>query len=175
MARRRPRARLLRSLAAGASGLLWIGVSAHAQPPDAGPDGPGHGPGHGIERMLERNADRLGLDAATRDRIRALAEDSRKVSDPLRAERDRLRDELRAMLSAETPDLDAVLAKADEIGTVDTQLHKQRLRTLFAIRALLTPEQRRELVRLHEERRAEWGERRGRWGPDRWHDSSERE
>ena len=43
-------------------------------------------------------------------------------------------------------------------------MHKHRLSTLLAVRALLTPEQRAELTRIREETR---GERRGRGGPRR--------
>jgi Spy/CpxP family protein refolding chaperone len=73
------------------------------------------------------------------------------------------------MLSADAPELDAVLAKADEIGRAETELKKERLRSMLAIRALLTSEQRRELVRIHEEYRAQRRESRG------WRDRGERE
>jgi Spy/CpxP family protein refolding chaperone len=42
---------------------------------------------------------------------------------------------------------------ADQIGAAETALDKHRLATLLQIRNLLTPEQRRELVRIHEEHR----------------------
>ena len=143
------------------------GVPAFAQPrPDPG--------GHGIERLLERNAERLHLDDATREKIRALAEDGRKQSKPQREALDRLHEEMHALLTADAPELDATLAKADEIGAAETALHKERLRTMLAIRALLTPEQRRELVRIHEEFRAEHPEL-GHGGWRRWRDRGGRE
>jgi hypothetical protein len=77
----------------------------------------------------------------------------------------RQHDELRALLASDAPDAGAVMAKADAIGAAETALQKQRLRTMLAVRALLTSEQRRELVKIHEEFRA----RRGRRG-----DSTER-
>ena len=119
-------------------------------PGDRGHDRPG------IERILERHAERLQLDDATREQIRALAEAEPGAERSRSARRcDRLRDEMHALLSADAPELDAVLAKADEIGRAETALKKERLRTMLAIRALLTTEQRRELVRIHEEFRAQ--------------------
>ena len=123
----------------------------------------------GIERMLEHHAERLHLDDATREQIRALAEASRRQTQPQRDALHRLDDELHALLSADAPELDAVLEKADEIGRAETALKKERLRTMLSIRALLTSEQRRELVRIHEEFRAERRESGG------WRDRGERE
>ena len=144
----------------------WTALSAVALAlcaGDRGHDRPG------IERILERHAERLQLDDATREQIRALAEASRQQTQPQREAVDRLRDELHAMLSADAPELEAVLQKADEIGRAETALKKQRLRTMLAIRALLTSEQRRELVRIHEEFRAERRESGG------WRDGGEHE
>ena len=130
--------------------------------------------GHGIERLLERNAERLHLDDATREKIRALAEAGRERSAPLRQTLRQLREEMHALLTSDAPELDAVLAKAEQIGVAETALHKERLRTMLEIRALLTPEQRRELVRIHEEFRAEHPEW-GQGGPRRWRDHGGRE
>lgn len=145
---------------------FWTALSAIALAlcaGDRGHDRPG------IERILERHAERLQLDDATREQIRALAETSREQTQPQRDALDRLHDEMHALLSADAPELDAVLAKADEIGRAETALKKERLRTMLAIRALLTSEQRRELVRIHEEFRAQRRESGG------WRDRGERE
>ena len=141
---------------------------AEPPPPHEGGDRPG------IERILERHAERLQLDDATRAQIRALAEAGRAKSAPQREALRLLHDEMHVLLTADAPEEAAVLAKAEEIGRAETALHKERLRTMLAIRALLTPEQRRELVRIHEEFRAQhpdWrhGGRRG------WRDPGERE
>jgi Spy/CpxP family protein refolding chaperone len=124
--------------------------------------------------LLERHADRLHLDDATREQIRALAAAGRERSEPRHEVLRRLHDEMHALLSSDAPDTDAVMAKAEEIGRAETELHKERLRTMLAIRALLTPEQRSELVRIHEEWRARRGER-GGGGPGGWRERGERE
>ena len=142
--------------------------AALAEPPHDGGDRPG------IERILERHAERLQLDDATRAQIRALAEAGRAKSAPQREALRLLHDEMHALLSSDAPALDAVLAKADEIGRAETQLKKERLRTMLAIRGLLTPEQRRELVRIHEEFRERCRESGGR-GPGCWRDRGEPE
>lgn len=137
----------------------------------SGPDRPDR---PGIERMLEQHADRLHLDAATREQIRALTAEGRESSRPQKKALRGLHDELHALLSADAPDADAVMAKAEEIGRADTELKKQRLRTMLAIRALLSSEQRRELVRIHEEFRTRCRESGGR-EPGCWRDRGERE
>lgn len=159
--------------------LAWIIASpAWAQPPRPRPTGPGPGPmgpgtaGPGpIERGLERDVERLGLDAETRAEIRKMARDARSRAVERRGELDEVRDELRALLDAPEPDEAAVLAQADRIGALETEMHKDRLRTLLRIRALLTPEQRAELVKIHAEREQErggasWRKRRSRPGSE---------
>ena len=140
----------------------------------ADPDRHGDRDRPGIERLLERHAGRLQLDAATQEQIRAMAAAARDQAQPLRDQAHRLHDEMRGLLSGDSPESAAVLAKADEIGRVETELQKQRLRTMLAIRALLEPEQRRELVRIHEEMRAERGDRK-RGDRDCWREPREPE
>jgi Spy/CpxP family protein refolding chaperone len=70
-----------------------------------------------------------------------------------------LRGELRSLLDADAPGLAEVLAKADAVGAAETAVHKLRLRTMLGVRALLTPAQRAELVRIHDEMRRERGKR----------------
>lgn len=147
----------------GALGLAscLLPGAAWARPPE----GRRHGPPP-FERVLERHADELGLDDAVRAKIREIAEEGRAKTqthdDALRA----LHDEMRALLSTDEPDQQAVMRKAEEIGAAETARRKERLRTMLAIRALLTPEQRRALIRIHEERRRERHERRDWRGPD---------
>jgi Spy/CpxP family protein refolding chaperone len=107
--------------------------------------------------LLERNADRLGLDEVTRAKIREIAEAARDEGRGLEAPMRALHDEMRRLLDQETPDLEAVLGQAERIGGAETELHKVRLRSMLKIRALLTPAQREELVRIHEEQRRERG------------------
>jgi Spy/CpxP family protein refolding chaperone len=124
-----------------------------------------HGKKPPLDAILERNAGRLGLDAETLAKIRAAADASRPEHDRLEGELHALRLEMRALLSDDAPATDAVMGLADRVGAAETALDKHRLATLLEIRALLTPEQRRELVRIHEERRREWEE--GREGKAR--------
>ncbi len=106
-----------------------------------------------FEDVLERHAGRLGLDAKTRQEIRTLADEARAESKELESTLHALHEELRNLLDQDSPDLDAALQQTERIGSAETSLHKLRLRTMLRIRALLTPEQRKELVRMHEERR----------------------
>jgi Spy/CpxP family protein refolding chaperone len=135
-------------LLAAACGVLPAFASGH-----------GHGPGHEpppLDALLERNAERLGLDADTLAKVRAIVAASRPEHDRLADEVHTLRLEMRTLLSGDAPNRDAAMQLADRIGAAETALDKHRLATLLQIRTLLTPEQRRELVRIHDERRRAW-------------------
>jgi len=112
-----------------------------ARPPEE-PDG-----------FVARHAERLGLDAETRDAIQDIAEATAARSDELertaRAARDRLREELSRPDAAR----DAVLATAGEVDRAMAALHRSRLEAILEIHALLTPTQREELVRIRSEER----------------------
>jgi len=150
---------------ARALALLVVAIPAAVLPAGTaaarGPGKHGHGPPP-IDRVLERHADRLGLDDALRARIRTLAQEGHEAAEVHFEELHALHDGLRELLSADRPDEEAVMRQAERIGAVKTELKKQRLRTMLAIRALLTPAQRRELVRIHEQMREEWRKERGR-------------
>jgi Spy/CpxP family protein refolding chaperone len=136
--------------------LLLLGLAAASGAPPARAGGPPYGPGHGpppLDALLERNAERLGLDAEALARIRAAVDASRPEHDRLSDELHTLRIEMRELLDEDAPDRDVVMALADRIGAAETALDKHRLATLLEIRAMLSPEQRRELVRIHDERR----------------------
>ena len=151
-------------LAEPSAGAQAPGAADAGGPPpgDAGgrrqgpPAGEGRGPRHGpppFEDVLERNADRLGLDAKTRAEIRSIAAAAREKGRGLEEGLRGLHEEMRGILDQATPDLDAALRQAERIGAAETELHKLRLESMLKIRALLTPAQREELVRIHEERR----------------------
>jgi len=105
-----------------------------------------------LEEKLERHAARLGLDAETRAGIREIALAARGESEALGEEIQALRSELHRLLAAREPDVPRIMELADRLGEKKTELRKHRLRTMLRIRALLTPEQRAELVEIHRER-----------------------
>jgi len=153
--------RLRRAALLGASLLVLDGlaVAALAQPPGPGHefgDGP-HGMGHRgpppIDAVMEHHADELGLDAATRVAIQEIAARSRLVEEPLREELNELHEGMRSLLDADSPNLDDVMQWAERSGAAETELRKQRLRTMLEVRALLSPEQRQKLVKIFEERK----------------------
>jgi Spy/CpxP family protein refolding chaperone len=160
---RRPLFRRIGPLAAAGLALAILPAAALAERPGGPPSRGGRGGMPSFDRVLDRHAERLGLDDATRARIRAIADARRDEGERL-AERVRaLHGEMHALLDQDAPDTDAVMRQAEAIGAAETEMHKQRLATLLEIRALLTPEQRRELVRIFEERKSERG--RGGRGP----------
>jgi Spy/CpxP family protein refolding chaperone len=126
-----------------------------------GPHGMRDGHGPPLDRILERHSERLGLDDAARERVAAIADESREASDDIHERMRELHEKLRTALDADEPDEDRVMQLAEEIGQVRIEGNKQRLRTMLRIRAELTPEQRAELVKIREERKERRGEHGG--------------
>jgi Spy/CpxP family protein refolding chaperone len=116
----------------------------------AGPHGEGCEKGRRPMQRLEGRLETLGLAPQTLETARGLLdqarEDRRSSHDEIRAARDRMRE----LMLEEKPDVDNVLAQVDTIGSLETNAKKEKLRTLLAIRALLTPEQWAQLMERHD-------------------------
>lgn len=144
---------------ASALAAALLASSAVAQPPEGriGPPGMAH-PG-----SLERHADRLGLDEEARVKIRAVVGTTHSSTQSREAERAALFERLEQLLKADEPDEAQVLQVAEQLGALELADHKDRLLAMLAIRSVLTPEQRVELLEIHKEPR---GRRRSsRLGP----------
>jgi Spy/CpxP family protein refolding chaperone len=134
--------RILRFACSALAVLLLAGLAA-AQPP-----GP---PERAMsDRFLERHAAELGLDEPTLEHARELLDASRERGEPLEEELRAAHDRMRDLLHADPPDEAAVMEQADAIAAVELTLRKERLSTMMALHALLTPEQRESLRALHE-------------------------
>ena len=146
----------------GVVGLLLLGLTlphSSLANPDR-PEEPGKHLRGAPYLLFEKHAERLGLDAKTLEQIRAISEATKEQSSELRTNLTQARMAMRDLLSAETPDKAAVMKQADIMGAIKTDLRKQRLATILEIRALLTPEQRQELIAIVKEFRSKRGPRR---------------
>jgi Spy/CpxP family protein refolding chaperone len=107
-----------------------------------------HGGGHRFERAIES----LDLDADTQARVDAVFDAARPAHRELgRTLRDKA-DALKALMADPAATEDAVLAQVDAIGKLSTEMRKQEMRTVFQVRALLTPDQRTQLKEKMEKR-----------------------
>lgn len=126
---------------------VGLGLAAGAGARSPGPGGPG-GPGvrgfggPGLERAIER----LELDAAKRAEVFGVIDAARPAARELRGQLRAAHEEMRALLADPSAGEDAVLARADAIGALQTELRKQELRTLLQVRALLPAEQQAQLA-----------------------------
>jgi hypothetical protein len=102
------------------------------------------------ERFIAEYAERLGLDKETLVMIRTIVDASRAQGETLRADLRQAYAQMRALLSQEGPNEAAVMQQADAIGALELAARKQRLQVILRIRALLTPAQRQELIRIQE-------------------------
>jgi len=102
----------------------------------------GHGgPGRPSLERLERRIERLGLPGEQQQAAYTILDRARSEQ---RVRRDAVRaahEKMRALLSEEQPDARAVEAQADAIGALHTEAQKAHLRTLLALRPLMTSEQ----------------------------------
>ena len=103
-----------------------------------------------LDRFIAEYAERLGLDQETLATIRTIVDASRAQGETLRTELRQAQAQMRTLLSQEVPNEAAVMQQADAIGALELAVRKQRLQAMLRIRALLTPAQRQELMRLQE-------------------------
>lgn len=113
-----------------------------------------HGERHPPGSFAARHAQRLGLDDESRQRMGEIVarsgEQDAALRERLHAKRQQLRDLMKA---SHQPDEQTVMERADEIGRIEVEIHQNRLRAILALREILTPEQRQELMRIREESR----------------------
>ena len=148
--------KLAGSVAALVAGLA-VASAGFAQPPFGGHQrGGGHHRGHGPAGFIEEHTEQLGLDDETREVIDGIVDESRERARKLHGELRGLHREMHDLLSQENPDEAAVMQQAEAIGQAETELHKHRIGALIKIRALLTDEQRAELIGIREETRSQW-------------------
>lgn len=105
----------------------------------------------GYGGFLEEHATRLGLNEKTQVAIREIIDKSQDESRDLFQKLREARLKMRDLLSQDTPDVTAVMHQAEILGPIETETRKHRLGTMLRIRALLTPEQRQELMRIRKE------------------------
>jgi Spy/CpxP family protein refolding chaperone len=139
-----------------AAGALFA-MQATARPGGGRPGECGGGHGMGIER-LERKVDRLGLDEKTRASAYGVIDQARVEERSLRSELRAARERMKELLAVDAPDLAAVEAQSDAIGQLETALDKIRLRSLVAIRGLVTPEQWQQLQQRKHDHRGRRGD-----------------
>jgi hypothetical protein len=126
--------RLVTVVAFMVAGLAGVGA-ALAQPP-----GFGRGGGSPLEH-LERQVSRAGLAPETTKVVYQQIDQARAERRSIEASLDVAHDQLRSLLDQDGASADVVMAQADAVGALETQLHKLELRTLLQIRGLVTPAQ----------------------------------
>lgn len=133
--------------------VVWVLLAGLATPgiSQAESGRPPGKPGLRLDRFIVEHAERLGLDEKTLTAIRTIVDASREREEVLQGELHQAHAQMRALLSQETPDEAAVMRQAEAIGALEVAERKSRLQAMLGIRALLTPEQRQELIRIREE------------------------
>ena len=153
--------------------MLTVTVPALARPGKAdrgeeprgfGRHGPG-GPGFGLCRLLK--APELGLTDEQSARLKPLCVAQReKMGSLLQSQRD-LRDEVRAELEKDAPDLERVASLNQQVAALHTEMARQHVALRQSVRGELTEQQAAALKRLADQPPAERDRTRGGHGrPD---------
>ena len=107
---------------------------------------------------IDMIANRLGLDPETKDKLKAIKRQARHDLMDARFAVKKEKLGLRELLEEETPSESQIMRQIEEIGRLEVEVHKLKIRSLLAARELLTPEQR---VTMKKIRRAQKEKRRG--------------
>ncbi len=108
--------------------------------------GPGGGCHDGSRlRHIERRIDRLGLDAATQKSVHDIIDQAKQDAQATRDKLHAARKQMRELLAQDNPDENAVLAQADTLGALQTEMRKSMLQNLLQVRKLLTADQWQQL------------------------------
>jgi len=129
--------------------VVLVAAAVGAQPRPSGPPGP---PGAAAgpppvapDVHLVELARRAGIEADTLARLRAMSDPSRAERDRLRDAIDRARQALYTLLDTDAPDIDAVMAALADLSDAELALQQHDMRLLIEMRGTLSPEQRTAL------------------------------
>ncbi len=103
---------------------------------------PGGGGCKGEKRgdRIERKIAALEVDEEKRAAAYAVVDKARSARRGLEAELRTARERMRSMLDGEAPSEEEVLAQAERIGALETELHRDRLKTMLAVRSIVGAE-----------------------------------
>lgn len=132
------RSRLGRAALAALAMAGTLGATAAVAAPPGG--GCGGGGGTKLGR-LERGVARAGLPPEIAQAVYQRIDQARTEQRSLEASLATAHEQMRTLLDQDAPSSDAVLAQADAVGALETQMNKLGLRTMLEVRALLTAEQ----------------------------------
>jgi periplasmic protein CpxP/Spy len=132
--------------------LAWVGM-AHAQ----GPGGPPHdrpfGPGFGHGRLAEK----LGLSDEQKSQLEALRSRQQETLQPLAETARQAHESFRSALEADGADAATVGQAALAMHAAEKKLRVAHDAAFEEMKAILTPEQRDTLEKMHEGRRGARG------------------
>lgn len=137
---------------------LFVALPAMARPggqPGGGPGGPGRLPS---PAQLDRLADEIGLDAATKEKLKGQIQAAREAGKAMHQAVQGARAKLHELLRADNPDRAAVMNQIAELGKLQTAAQQHRIGSMLDVFGALTPEQRAKL----REKMGQWREGRGK-------------
>lgn len=105
----------------------------------------GMGMGRGMGRGFGMAFARLDLTDAQREKLEGIHERQQRKAIQARADLQIARMDLRKLMRADAPSATAINAQLDKLGRMRTEMQKSHVATFLEARALLTPEQLKQL------------------------------
>lgn len=139
---------------------LFVALPVLARPGGGGGGGPGRMPS---AKQLDRLADEIGIDAATKEKLKAQIGAAREAGKAKHEAVKAARARLHELLQADTPDRNAVMKQIAMVGDLQTQAQQHRIGSMLDVFAALTPDQRSQL----RAKMGEWRKHKGDRGKGR--------
>jgi Spy/CpxP family protein refolding chaperone len=143
-----------------------VAVAEHHEGGRSGRDAHKWGHGNSHTSSVLKHADELGLDDATRAKIREITDAARESGKERREKTRALDDDMRDLMAQDTPDEAAIMAAADRLGALSTEARKAKISSSLKVRALLSPEQSAQLKQIREARHGRRHDGKGHEGCD---------
>ena len=115
----------------------------------------GHKQGPNFNNYIEQ----LGLDENTLAKIKEIRRADRDNKVEIKYKVEKAKNRLKDLLQEDNPRESAVMDAADDVGELETEMRKSRLRTMLKINSLLSPDQRATFRKMQRERKQKKNQR----------------
>ncbi len=112
--------------------------------------------GDRAEKLIEQ----LDLSEEQAEQIRTIREEARAENEDLRTQVQQAREQMRSLLDSDASNAE-LEQQHERMQALHQQMGDRRFQTMLQIREVLTPEQQQQLAELMEQRREQFGGRRG--------------
>jgi Spy/CpxP family protein refolding chaperone len=137
-------------LTLAAASMLFVSTSGTAW---------ARGQGRAMGPDLDKVASELGLDSSTVESMKEIRREARDAIMEIKFEVKKLKVAMHDSLDVEQPNESQIMRMIEDIGKLEIEIHKTRVRAMLKARAYLTPEQRDMFKAMKKDARRKHGKR----------------